>query len=183
VKPNAVRQTTRRLQIRAWNSDDGQTSLPDDAAVEIAAAHLFCLFRNLQLPQNALAIARSVEQRALARSAPLFTNLDDELAALADQAEEEVAKMPDGRAVAKAQGNLLLAINTDLGTVQVELSRGLLAFARAISKTASPKIAADILRDAQAINKWDNARLQQPDVEFPIGVRLQFSAEFKEASR
>ena len=69
VNPNAVYPRTRRIQVRAWNSTDDSIhpGLPPEAAVDIAAAHLFGLFRNLRLPENARAVALSVQSRAEGR--------------------------------------------------------------------------------------------------------------------
>ena len=48
------RTATRRIQVRAWNSNDEMTTEPPMvAAVEVAAAHLFGLCRNLGLTENA----------------------------------------------------------------------------------------------------------------------------------
>jgi hypothetical protein len=63
VNPNAVKASTRRLQIRAWNRNEelGQEHrLPPEAAVDVASAHLFGMFRALRLRENALALALSV---------------------------------------------------------------------------------------------------------------------------
>src|SRR5262249_43986509 len=58
VNPNGWRPTTRRIQIRAWNSTSEPDSLlPFEALLDVAAAHLFGLFRNLRLHENAQAIA------------------------------------------------------------------------------------------------------------------------------
>ena len=55
VNPNAARPWTRRIQIRAWNNATApeETPLASAAPVEVVAAHLFGLFRVLQLPEYA----------------------------------------------------------------------------------------------------------------------------------
>lgn len=56
--PDGVRQSTRCLEIRAWNSQDEIVSqAPRIAAVEVAATHLFGLCRNLGLRANAEGLA------------------------------------------------------------------------------------------------------------------------------
>jgi hypothetical protein len=63
--PNAINSLTRRLQVRVWNTNE-ISSQPDVfkiAAVDIVTAHLFGLFRNLGLSENARALAYSVEAR------------------------------------------------------------------------------------------------------------------------
>ena len=67
VNPNAANASTRRLQIRAWNRKEElsiEHRLPPEAAVDIASAHLFGMFRALRLRENALALALSVQLRA-----------------------------------------------------------------------------------------------------------------------
>jgi hypothetical protein len=63
VNPNAARPRTRRIQLRAWNhtENSAQSRVSRNAAVDIAAAHVFGLFRNLRLRDNARAIALSVQ--------------------------------------------------------------------------------------------------------------------------
>jgi hypothetical protein len=62
VNPNAMKAETRRLQIRAWNRKEERSveqGLPPKAAVDIASAHLFGMFRALRLRENALCKART----------------------------------------------------------------------------------------------------------------------------
>jgi hypothetical protein len=59
VNPNAMKASTRRLQIRAWNrrrQPSPETQLPLGAYVDIASAHRFGIFRALRLRENALAL-------------------------------------------------------------------------------------------------------------------------------
>ena len=63
VNPNARRPSTRRRQIRAWNRKEelsAEHRLPPEAAVDVASAHLFGMFRALRLRENAMTLARSV---------------------------------------------------------------------------------------------------------------------------
>ncbi|MFM0298249.1 hypothetical protein P0D68_34305 [Paraburkholderia sp. RL17-380-BIE-A] len=64
VNPNAKRPLTRRLQVRAWNSS---ISAPTDdfelAKIEVIAASLFGICRNLDLIDNANAIAQATRMR------------------------------------------------------------------------------------------------------------------------
>ncbi|MBO7750212.1 hypothetical protein [Burkholderia pseudomallei] len=58
VNPNAKRKLTRRLQVRAWNSSVPPTPTDSGGAeIEVMAAHLYGLCRNLSLFRNADAIA------------------------------------------------------------------------------------------------------------------------------
>lgn len=63
INPGGLLPADRRIQIRAWNSDDLRSSPPEEAAVEIAAAHLFGLCLSLGLEWNALALSLAVTAR------------------------------------------------------------------------------------------------------------------------
>lgn len=76
VSPNASRDTTRRLQIRAWNSEKAiPRQSASAAAFEVIAAHLHGLCQNVGLYENADAIARAARLRA----APSKMATDDDL--------------------------------------------------------------------------------------------------------
>lgn len=68
VNPNAKRTMTRRLQVRAWNSSVTPTPIDSGGAeIEVMAAHLYGLCRNLSLFQNANAIAVASRLRGRAQ--------------------------------------------------------------------------------------------------------------------
>ncbi|MCA7982093.1 hypothetical protein LGM57_37780 [Burkholderia cepacia] len=64
INPNAILEKTRRLQVKAWNSS---ISAPTDdlelAKLEVIAASLFGICRNLDLIDNANAIAQATRIR------------------------------------------------------------------------------------------------------------------------
>lgn len=62
VNPNAKKESTRALQIRAWNSNEGErpTELPAFALLDIVGAHLTGLYRNLELDEVADVVRRSL---------------------------------------------------------------------------------------------------------------------------
>ena len=62
--PDAERETSRRLEIRAWNSALPPSPPPLEAVVEVVAAHLFGVCLNLQLYDVAGGIAAAVQARA-----------------------------------------------------------------------------------------------------------------------
>ncbi|WP_434718159.1 hypothetical protein P5W98_00800 [Paraburkholderia sp. A1BS-2L] len=87
VSPNASRDTTRRLQIRAWNSEKTVLNQNTNTAeLEVIAAHLHGFCQNLGLYKNADAIARATRLRA----GPSRTIEDDILKILRDEAAEEL---------------------------------------------------------------------------------------------
>jgi hypothetical protein len=80
VNPNAMKASTRRLQIRAWNrrrQPSPETQLPLGAYVDIASAHRFGIFRALRLRENVLALALSVQLRAETRAPESVMQLAD----------------------------------------------------------------------------------------------------------
>ncbi|WP_176045120.1 hypothetical protein [Burkholderia sp. BCC1644] len=87
VSPNASRDTTRRLQIRAWNSE--KTVLNRDTNTvefEVIAAHLHGFCQNLGLYKNADAIALATRLR----TGPSQTTAADIFTILRDEAAEEL---------------------------------------------------------------------------------------------
>ncbi len=87
VSPNASRDTTRRLQIRAWNSEEAVSNKDTNTAeLEVIAAHLHGLCQNLGLFRNADAIARA----ARLRNGSTRTINDDLMEILRDDAAEEL---------------------------------------------------------------------------------------------
>lgn len=62
--PNAVRPKTRRLQIRAWNSNDDPPSVEQDVLLEVASACYAGLCRNLGLWDNLRALQIAALSRA-----------------------------------------------------------------------------------------------------------------------
>lgn len=118
VHPGGANLRTRRLQLRAWNRTDEvqESNLPSEAAVEIAAANLFGLFRGLRLRANANAIAFSVQARTERREQRLQESSRINAARLANLADDELRRRTsksdiraDGRTAA------VMSIETDLG--------------------------------------------------------------------
>lgn len=68
ANPNAARGWARRFQIRGWNAEERVMELPNDAAVEVAAAALYGTCRNLGLRQTAARLALANAERSLVRS-------------------------------------------------------------------------------------------------------------------
>lgn len=127
VNPNAVRETTRRLQVRAWNSAVRRDSTDARAAeIEVMAAHLYGVCRNLSLFQNASAIATAARLRRRAR----LRNHDREVLAGENAAADEELRAHDvnlqgyparfsfpGRQ--EGRGRLSLEVTLESSTVQI----------------------------------------------------------------
>lgn len=94
VNPNAKRDETRALQIRAWNSNkqEDEAPIPREAMIDIVGAHLYGMFRNLDMFQSAIAIVDSVQATAPPRPGrPQRT--PKERRETADRARDEVTSL------------------------------------------------------------------------------------------
>ncbi len=92
VNPNAAAPPTRCMQIRAWTHRNlsEESRLPQEGAVEIAAASLFGLFTGLRFRENALAIALSVQARAETRHGRIESRARQAIDAVSERAETEL---------------------------------------------------------------------------------------------
>jgi hypothetical protein len=129
ANPNGTKPLTRRIQVRAWNrrSDTEKFRLPAEAAVEVAAAHMFGLFKGVGLRETARAIAFSVQARAENGEGRFHFPPNDDFARLAERAESELERYTK-------ESRLEIPIETDLGTVLVELAEPIVKFARGLRK-------------------------------------------------
>lgn len=87
--PNARTSKTRRLQIRAWNSDEDLMPPPPEAAVDVVYASLFSLCSNLNLRSNARALAYAIT----ARVTPSQSIRVDQLQQLEQDADAELERL------------------------------------------------------------------------------------------
>ncbi len=93
VNPNAAQLKTRRIQVRAWNSDDPSQAVPGEVGIEVVSAHLFGLCVSLGLRRNADAIARASRRRREASSHVGSLSNDD--TTLLNAAEQEIQRDND----------------------------------------------------------------------------------------
>jgi hypothetical protein len=195
VNPSAVNAQTRRLQIRAWNRKEGlspEHHLPPEAAVDIASAHLFGMFRALRLRENAVALALAVQVRAeIRRRHELGTLLLEE-----DGQRETEGLLQDARARAHAelavrtQGTSKLggtrvavaSIDTDRGTVAVEIAEPLLALATNLQQAPAEDEAILALQRAdtelERLERRRNADPNRHDGRGPIGLEIRLPDGF-----
>ena len=147
VNPNAAQPSTRRLQIRAWNRKEESTAeheLPPEAAVDIASAHLFGMFRALRLRENALALALSVQLRAETRRRQVRGTLfleeyrerqtESLLRDARPRAHTELASRTRQTAKAVGMRVAVASIDTDRGTVEVEITEPLIGLAERLQE-------------------------------------------------
>jgi hypothetical protein len=171
VYANDTSPAARRLQIRAWNAERREVPEPsNDAAVEVAAAHLFGLCMNLRLWQNASAIANAAalrNRRYLDDSALVDDNWRESGADA--ELEAEPTSAPEDQYV------VLPRFRTSAGEIEVAISSATISLIRAMraSDYASARKAlaqADLTLDAQQRRRGDKLA----DGESLSGVRVRF---------
>jgi len=177
VNPKASYPQTRRIQLRAWNSEDdpARTALPIGAAVDVVAAHLFGFFRTLHLRENARALAISTETRGLVRRGEIPSTED--LDRVVARADEELRERTQIREQEGAEGATVIFIETDFGTVDVEIAAPTMTLARELQRSRSDDTALAALREAdRQLDGWFKTsvvRPQEPEqVRLSCGVRL-----------
>lgn len=188
VNPKASRPESRLIQLRAWNSQDdpARTALPIGAAVDVASAHLFGLFRTLRLRENARALALSTRARYMAHSGevPIVEGLDGAAARAADELRERTRPRKQEDATEAA----VTSIETDFGAIEVEIASPTLELAQELQRSQNDDTAQAALRKAdRELDKWlmaTLARPQEPDkVSLSAGVRLQLPHELIEVGQ
>lgn len=190
VNPNAANAETRQLQIRAWNRKEElspESRLPPEAAVDIASAHLFGMFRALRLRENAIALALAVQLRAEIRRQEVGTLLLDEY-----RERETETVLRDARRAARAElaarthevraaGRRRVAvapIDTDRGTVQVEIAEPLLSLAESLQEAPAEEEAALALRKADTELERMERQPDQHEGFGPIGLEIRLPDGF-----
>jgi hypothetical protein len=179
VNPNAKWPRTRRLQIRAWNSQalEPYNSSSEDAAAEIAAAHLFGLFRNLGLVANARALAASVQARRESRGPQSERRMSAQLIELQQIADEELVLR--GRYVPRADDqSKSLWIDTEIENekISVELDAPTVTLAHELMRANDPgKAAAALIIANERLDEMPTRPVSpdtHPAISFPAGVTI-----------
>jgi hypothetical protein len=180
VNPNGVRLKTRRLQVRAWNKADEQTTpLPPEVAPNIIAAHLFGFFLNLGLYETARAISLSVITRDQVRR-DLFDietsrGRDDSIAASEDELQSRT--MPSSPAIPGFTSRVL--VGTTLGQVEVAIATPTIDLTRHLREARSFDECYPVIREADSqLDRWNAQRVDRADkvrtVVLPFGAELTF---------
>lgn len=177
VNPKASYPQTRQIQLRAWNSKDDpiRTAFPIGAAVDVVAAHLFGFFRTLHLRENVRALALSTQARDLVRHGGILNTEDLEWAAA--RATEELGERTRTREQEGAKAASVMLIETDFGTIEVEIAAATMRLARELQRSSSDDAAQAALREADSeLDKWFTtimARPQEPErVSLSFGVSI-----------
>jgi hypothetical protein len=181
VNPNAKRDNSRRLQLRAWNSVEKtrEADLSREFASEIVVAHLFGLFRNLRLVANARALIVSARRRRAEtlEQAPLF-----------DQPSDRILKLADAELTRHWPGEdqklpMSLPIQTDFGMIKVEVAAATLLLARNLQHASNVGVAAKAVQEADRdLDAWES-RPRASDTDelqaaiLPFGVEVTVPSE------
>jgi len=186
VNPNAAFPRTRRIQVRAWNRKDESegSRLPSEATLDIAAAHLFGLFRGLRLRDNARAIAVSVQARMEARAGNVSDSTRVHANGIAERAEVELRERTRLTTQLDGRTATVISVDTELGAISVEVAEPIISLARTLRRAEPPDIAVAALREADAqLDAWEASRRtatrQRGSVVLPFGVEVRLSGEFE----
>jgi len=120
--PNAVRQKTRRLKVRAWNSNTEKESYDEKILIEILTAHYSGLCLNLGLLDNMRALQLSASNRLKG------SNDLDQLDQAFEKADSEL-NLKGGWDPSKNK-NAEFEIALDRGIVHVQLANASIALIR-----------------------------------------------------
>lgn len=186
VNPNASHPRARRIQVRAWNRRDEseRSRLPSEATVDIAAAHLFGLFRGLGLRNNAVAMAMSVQARTEAREGGVSESTRAAVRSSSERAEAELHER--GRFTPQSDGRTVVVISvvTELGTIEVKIADQVISLARRLSLSQEPGSAVEALQEADSqLDDWEASRVaatrDRDTVVLPFGVEVRLPEEFE----
>jgi hypothetical protein len=153
--------------------------------VDIAAAHLFGLFRNLRLRENARAIALSVQTRAEAHHGNVGDITRRQADGVWERADDELRERTGSRnEQADRPTSAVASIETDWGSIDVEIAEPLITFARSLRSAENPEAAAAALREADAqLDEWELSRKAVPrehnTIILPFGVQVQLPRNFE----
>ena len=173
VNPNAIRASTRRVQVRAWNSAERLETLAPAGATEIVVAHLFGLFRALRMPANAQALAMSLQARGgRVEQAGLFDDLRRQGEVAAAELERQSVVL-DSRDVERQ-----VRLDVDSADAEVGLSSVVIRLTRRLQMTISQEEAAAAVTEADAeLDEWLNRQAHKlegpPRAVLPFGVEVR----------
>lgn len=161
-----------------------EAGLSSEAAVDIAAAHLFGFFRGAHLRENATAIALSVQMRTASREGKLNPKIRADAQRAADLAEQEISER-GGRLSSQADvpGSTILQLDTDSGPIRIELAEPLIAFSRTLRQSETVESAAAALHEVDSrLNTWEKSRerdrTERDIAVLPFGAQLHFPYGF-----
>jgi hypothetical protein len=155
--------------------------LPPIAAVDIAAAHVFGLFRNLHLRENARSIALSVRARVEVTSPGVADSSREQLISISKQADAEIRD----RATADVEGGngAVVRIETGFGAIRFNIAEPVIHFARKLAFAENSEEALGVLREADLqLDHWAHVRRKEPTerrIVFPFGLEVEIPESFE----
>jgi hypothetical protein len=187
TRVSASRPKDRFLQLRAWNSEEKQAGpdLSPILAVEVAAGHLFGLFRGLGLPQNANAIALGISARGRRRR---DAGLGDQQHRQAERAATERRSAGRTTELENVRLGWRGRMQTEAGDVDVGLAEPVVRLAQQLSVSGDADEAVEFLRKADAdIDEWWAALEDRPQQEtrddtslLPYGLAMRIPFVLRE---
>ncbi len=153
VNPNAVRDTTRRISIRAWNSASAEIpQAPLDAVADIAAAHVFGLCHKFQLTNSAHALALAVDRWGNTRAGSQKKEPRRE--------EEEIW----GRAEDELRRAELPPVQLEEELIQMDLAPAIITLVKELWAARTTSEAAEALGRAEKLLSRERAEQVDPQV-------------------
>jgi hypothetical protein len=164
VNPNASKRWTRRLQLRAWNSAEGnvETRLTTAAVTDIVSAHMFGILRAARMGGAATAVAYGSEWRALPPKRRVgLTDHRERILARAHSELEGIVVSTDMIQDPKAEAFTTVIIERESATIQLRLDRVLLRLAQALASADDHEAAGDAV--SRADSELDARQLVNPE--------------------
>lgn len=161
VNPNAKSPKTRRIQIRAWNSDERREAPSSSAVAQVVTAALYGLTKNLGLEHSATALALSARWR---RGDPLntaFRGPDESAPSSVNRQELERARQASRTELGESGGTaatrkVSVQTGSDRGNIEVELMPALVRLIDALCVATTDSFAAEAVARSEAeLERWD----------------------------
>jgi hypothetical protein len=155
VNPNASTASGRRLQLRAWNSDEGsdEVEFAPPAVTDMVSAHMFGVMRAARMVEVARALAHGAEWRAL-RARRRSPELVGRHSAIVERARSELdARQALASIVEGSQSPVSIVripFERESAVVEVRLDETLLRLARALCTADDYDEAADAVKEADS---------------------------------
>jgi len=155
VNPNASTAFGRRLQLRAWNSDEGsdQVEFAPPAVTDIVSAHMFGVMRAARMIDAATALAHGAEWRA-SSARRRSSEVASRHSAIVQRAESELdARQALASKVEWQQAPVSIIrvpFERESAVVEVRLDETLLRLARALATADDYDEAADAVKKADS---------------------------------
>jgi hypothetical protein len=186
VNPSAVNQSTRRIQLRAWNHKEESTlndQFPREAAPEVAAAHLFGLLRTFGLARTReLWLCQWQFEASVQKPTPSIRDYSKPNRSWSVR----ILNFANADAINLKAGALTVyLIDTPFGFAEVEILEPLLVLAQNLHRAYTSDMAANAL--AEADRRFDQLEIGKGEPPYddarrtaPIGLHVRLPHPFDE---